>query len=181
MGEVIPREYITNALCENEYRGTLSSLDQEWVQMWKVQKLRVDHVGQYKAVAELIKEDEQEEEDKEDPWEGSSTEDLVPQQALALWATISVVPGFWAVGPSDEVAKRGPATNSTAQGKTPAIQAESILLAKTDEELVCHLQVEKLVVEEAHQGRDAATLEVVMEAATLLTHGQLEGLGVPVS
>ena len=34
------------------------------------------------------------------------------------------------------------------------------------------------MVEEARQGRDAATLEVVMEAARLLTCGQLEGLGV---
>ena len=33
------------------------------------------------------------------------------------------------------------------------------------------------MAEEAHQGRDAATLEVVMEAAGPLTHGQLEGLG----
>ena len=32
-------------------------------------------------------------------------------------------------------------------------------------------------MEEAHQGRDAATLEVVMEAARPLTRGQLEGLG----
>ena len=32
-------------------------------------------------------------------------------------------------------------------------------------------------MEEARQGRDAATLEVVMEAAGPLTHGQLEGLG----
>ena len=32
-------------------------------------------------------------------------------------------------------------------------------------------------MEEAHQGRDVATLEVVMEAAGPLTHGQLEGLG----
>ena len=33
------------------------------------------------------------------------------------------------------------------------------------------------MAEEARQGRDAATLEVVMEAAGPLTHGQLEGLG----
>ena len=32
-------------------------------------------------------------------------------------------------------------------------------------------------MEEARQGRDAATLEVVMEAAGPLTRGQLEGLG----
>ena len=33
-------------------------------------------------------------------------------------------------------------------------------------------------MEEARQGRDAPTLEVVMEAAGPLTCGQLEGLGV---
>ena len=32
-------------------------------------------------------------------------------------------------------------------------------------------------MEESCQGRDAATLEVVMNAAGPLTHGQLEGLG----
>ena len=30
----------------------------------------------------------------------------------------------------------------------------------------------------AHQGRDVATLELVMEGAGLLMYGQLEGLGV---
>ena len=34
------------------------------------------------------------------------------------------------------------------------------------------------MAEEAHQGSDVATLEVVIEAAGPLTHGQLEGLGV---
>ena len=34
------------------------------------------------------------------------------------------------------------------------------------------------MVEEARQGRDVASLEVVMGAAGLLTFGQLEGLGV---
>ena len=46
-----------------------------------------------------------------------------------------------------------------------------------DEELACRLQAEEEAAEEAHQGRDAATLEVVMEAAGSLIHGQLEGLG----
>ena len=32
-------------------------------------------------------------------------------------------------------------------------------------------------IDEAHQGRDIATLEVVMEAARFLTHSQLESLG----
>ena len=35
-----------------------------------------------------------------------------------------------------------------------------------------------MAVEEARQGKDAATLEVVVEAAGPLMHGQLEGLGV---
>ena len=34
-----------------------------------------------------------------------------------------------------------------------------------------------MAVEEARQGRDVATLEVVMEAASLLMRSQLEGLG----
>ena len=59
------------------------------------------------------------------------------------------------------------------------MQAESNPLAKTNEELACWLQVEKLVAEEVRQGRDAAALEVVMEAAGPLRCGQLEGLWVP--
>ena len=35
-------------------------------------------------------------------------------------------------------------------------------------------------MEEACQGRDVATLEVVIEAGGQLAHGQLEDLGVPV-
>ena len=34
-----------------------------------------------------------------------------------------------------------------------------------------------MAAEEAHQGRNMATLEVVIEAASPLMHGQLEGLG----
>ena len=47
-----------------------------------------------------------------------------------------------------------------------------------DKKLACWLQVEEVVVEEARQGRDMATLEMVMEAASPFTHDQLEGLGV---
>ena len=47
-----------------------------------------------------------------------------------------------------------------------------------DEELARWLQAEEYVVEEAHQGGDAATLGVVIKAAGPLTHGQLEGLGM---
>ena len=49
----------------------------------------------------------------------------------------------------------------------------------TDEELAYHLLAEGVVVEEARQGRDMATLELVIEAEGLLTLGQIEGLGAP--
>ena len=39
-----------------------------------------------------------------------------------------------------------------------------------DKELACQLQAEEEAVEEAHQGGDAATLKVVMEAAGPLMH-----------
>ena len=61
----------------------------------------------------------------------------------------------------------------------PAIYAGPEPPALTDEDLVCLLQVEEFTVEEAGQGRDGATLEVVMEVVGLLTHSQLEGLGAP--
>ena len=44
-------------------------------------------------------------------------------------------------------------------------------MAKMDKNLARWLQVEEEAVEEAHQGRDAATLEVVMEAASPLIYG----------
>ena len=39
--------------------------------------------------------------------------------------------------------------------------------------------MEEVTVEETCQGRDIATLEIVMEAAGMLTHGQVEGLEGP--
>ena len=39
--------------------------------------------------------------------------------------------------------------------------------------------MEEVVAEKAHHIRDADALEVVIEAAGLLTYSQLEGLGVP--
>ena len=69
--------------------------------------------------------------------EGSSTVDLEPNQALALWATMPVVPRFWVVGPSDQVARRGLAYSLRARGKAPAVQTGPISPAKTDKELVC--------------------------------------------
>ena len=50
-------------------------------------------------------------------------------------------------------------------------------LAKTDKELARQLQVEEEAAEEAHQGRDVAILEVVMEAAGPLTHRQAGRFG----
>ena len=40
-----------------------------------------------------------------------------------------------------------------------------------DEQLACRLQAEEDAAEEAHKGRDVATLEVVIEAAGPLMHG----------
>ena len=100
------------------------------------------------------------------------------EQVQAPWATLPAVPKFWAAGPSDQVARGRLATSSRAWGKAPAVQAESLPLAKTNKGLVYLLQVEELAVEEAHLGRDAATLEVVMEAAESLKRGQLEGFRV---
>ena len=39
--------------------------------------------------------------------------------------------------------------------------------------------MEEVAAEEAHQGRDVTKFEVVLQAAELLIHGQLEGLGLP--
>ena len=80
--------------------------------------------------------------------------------------------------PSDQMARRRLGTSSRAWGKAPTIQAALLPPTEMDKELVCQLQAEELVVEEARQVRDVATLEVVMEAARLLTHNQLEVLGV---
>ena len=60
---------------------------------------------------------------------------------------MSVAPGFWAAGPSDQVARRGLAASSRAWGKVSAIQVELLPLAKTDKELVCWLRAEELAVE----------------------------------
>ena len=63
----------------------------------------------------------------------------MPKKALALQATMPVVPRFWVVGPSDQVARRGPAASLRAQGKMLAMQVELPPLAELDEELVCQL------------------------------------------
>ena len=71
---------------------------------------------------------------------GLSTKDLAPKQVLVLWATMPAVPRFWAVGPSEQVARRGLAASLRAQGKVPAIQLEFKPPAEIDEELVCQIQ-----------------------------------------
>ena len=74
-----------------------------------------------------------------DMGKGSFTADLAPKEAPAPWVTIPTVAEFWGVGPSYQVAKKGPATSSRAQGAVPVIQAESAPLAKTDEQLAHQL------------------------------------------
>ena len=59
-----------------------------------------------------------------------------------------------------------------AQGKAFAMHMV-LLSPEIDEELVQWLQEEEVVAEGAWLGRDAATLEVVMEAAGLLMGGQV--------
>ena len=130
-----------------------------------------------KAVTELIEEDEEEENKEVDMGEGFSTEDSVSKQVPVPGVTTPAAPRSWVVDPSDQVARRGLTASSRAPGKVPAVQAELLTPAETGKELACQLQVEELAVEEAHQGRDAATLKVVMESAGQLICGQLEGLG----
>ena len=86
----------------------------------------------------------------------------------------------WALCPSDKVTRRKLATSLRVWGKKPTVQPEPMPQAKTSKDLVCRLLVEEVVVEEACQGRDAATLRVVLEADGPLAHGQLEDLGVPI-
>ena len=57
------------------------------------------------------------------------------------------VPRFWAVGPSNQVARRGLAASWRAQGKAPTIQAELAPPAEIEKELVCQLQAEELAIE----------------------------------
>ena len=65
------------------------------MQMWEERR----------PVVEPMEEDEDEADEKEDIGEGSSIGNLVPEQALALQATMPAAPKFWAAGPSDQVAQ----------------------------------------------------------------------------
>ena len=60
MGEVIPRECITNVLHENEYNQILS-LGWDGAQMWEEWKLLADHTALVsQAMAEPMEEEEEE-------------------------------------------------------------------------------------------------------------------------
>ena len=72
-----------------------------------------------------------------------------------------MAPKFWGTGPSIWVARWRLPTSSRSWGKVPTIQVASSP-PETDEELAQWLQKEKIAVEEAWLGRDAATLKVVI-------------------
>ena len=115
------------------------------------------------------------EEEQEDWRRGSSsTGGLAPRWASAPQEAMLVALGFWHPGQGIWVVRWGPLTSSKAQGKAPAVEP---LPPEMDKELAQRLQQEEVAVEEAWLGWDAATLEVVKEAAGLLMLGQLEGLG----
>ena len=89
------------------------------------------------AMMEPMEEDEEEVDKELGMGEGSSTADLVPKQVLAPGATMPAVPRFCIADLSDQMASRGLAASSRAQGKVPTIQADLMAPAKTDKELVC--------------------------------------------
>ena len=137
MGEVIPGECITNALHKNENTKTLSS-SWDGVQIWEEWKLMANcTVETSQAMVEPIEEDKEEVDGEEDMGEGTSTADLAPKQAPALWETMHEVPKFWAEGPSIQVARIGPAASSKARGRVLAIQVELLPPAEIHKELAC--------------------------------------------
>ena len=118
------------------------------------------------------------EEEKEEGMEkdkrkaSSSTNDLAPRQVPALQWAMPTLPKFWTRGPSIQVARRRPPSSSRVWVKVPAMQAVPLPL-ETDKELMWRLKEEEVAVEEVQLGRDAATLEVVLEAASPLMWGQV--------
>ena len=56
-------------------------------------------------IEEPVEVDVEEVDKKVDMGEVPPTGDLGPEQALVPWATLPVVAGFWAGGPSDQVAR----------------------------------------------------------------------------
>ena len=104
-------------------------------------------MGASMPMAELMREDEKEEEEGEGMEEdrgkcSSSTDDLVLGQAPVLQWAMPTTPEFWALGPSIRVEMRGPPASSGAWGKVPAMQAVP-LPPEMDEELVWQLQEEE--------------------------------------
>ena len=87
-----------------------------------------------------------------------------------------VGPGFWFLGHSIWVARRGVPTSAKAWGTVPTMAPPPL---EMDEELAQWLQQEEVVAEEVWLGWDTATLEVVMETTGLQMQGQLEGFGGP--
>ena len=69
-----------------------------------------------------MEEDVEEADTEMDVGEAPPTGDSAPEQVPAPLATMLVMAGIWAGGPSGRVAE--PVVSSRAQGKAPAIQAE---------------------------------------------------------
>ena len=119
------------------------------------------------ATAELMEEEEEEEKVegkeekgvKEGKEEGSLIEELTltANQAAILQVHPATAPEFWALGLDGEVAGLIFIVTKRAQGKASTAQAGQEPPALRDKELVCWLYVEEVTVQEACQGRDAAT------------------------
>ena len=73
---------------------------------------------------ELVEVDVEEADKKVGMGEAPPTEDSGPEQAPMLHATLPVVARLWAGGPSDQVARQGPAASLKARGKASIIQLE---------------------------------------------------------
>ena len=127
MGEVVPRECVTNTLPTDGCLGTCSSL--EFRHMWEVlwESLVAEHTVEVSTpVVEPVGEKEEEEggEDmEEDRSKGSSTTgDLAPQQAPAPQWAMPVGPRFWFLGQGIQVARWGPPTSSKVRAKAPTME-----------------------------------------------------------
>ena len=102
MGEVVPGEYMTNTLHEDNCIRTLISLDLSWVRLAWEMILKLCVAGQAMRVSasmvELIREDEEEvgewEGVEEGRRKGSSSTNLVLGQAHALQWAMPMAPEF---------------------------------------------------------------------------------------
>ena len=98
------------------------SSDWDVVWMWEEQRPTANYAAvASQAMVEPMWEDKEEVDEEADVGEGSSTGNLEPTQALVLLATMLAAPGFWAVGPSDQVGRRGAATSLKAWVKAPTV------------------------------------------------------------